>query len=56
MLNSCNKKVCVASPRGFQDVASLVSLTNTYAVSESFLDGKFDLRIYKFGQRYKVYK
>ena len=46
----------MASPRGFQDVASLVSLTNTYAVSESFLDGKFDLRIYKFGQRYKVYK
>eukprot|EP00111_Clytia_hemisphaerica_P004942 TCONS_00014199-protein len=54
--NSGLGKVCVASPRGFQDVASLVSLTNTYATSESFLEGKFDLRIYKFGQRYKVYK
>lgn len=54
--NSGYGKVCVASPRGFQDVASLVSMTNNYATSESFLDGKFDLRIVKIGQRYKVFK
>lgn len=49
-------QVCVASPRGFQDVASLVAMTDKYATSEAFLEGKFDLRILKIGQRYKVFK
>jgi len=54
--NSGYGKVCVASARGFQDVASLVAMTDNYACSEPFLEGKFDLRIQKIGQRYKVFK
>ena len=49
-------KVCVASPRGFQDVASLVAVADTFATTEPFLDGKYDIRIQKIGRHYKVYK
>ncbi|XP_002170074.3 synapsin-2 isoform X1 [Hydra vulgaris] len=55
-VNSGYGKVCVASTRGFQDVTSIVAMTNNYATSEPFLDGKFDIRILKLGQRYKVFK
>ena len=46
----------MASPRGFQDVASLVAVADTYATTEPFLEGRYDIRIQKIGGHYTVYK
>ncbi len=48
-------KIKVENAIDFQDLASIVSIGDSYSTSEPYIQTKCDIQIQKIGQTYKAY-
>ncbi|XP_063728350.1 synapsin-2-like isoform X3 [Symsagittifera roscoffensis] len=48
-------KVRVDNGQTYEELCGLVQVANTHCTSEPFIDSKFDFRVQKIGNQYKVY-